>query len=73
MKRRKFLNKAVAATITGSAATLAACTGDRQEKKSLKSVNVNFNKSYRWKMVTTWPPNFPVVGEGCVMMAKWIE
>lgn len=30
-------------------------------------------KRYRWKMVTTWPPNFPVMGEGCSLFAKWVE
>ena len=24
-------------------------------------------------MVTTWPPNFPVVGEGCTLFAKWVN
>lgn len=24
-------------------------------------------------MVTTWPPNFPVLGEGCQLLAKWVE
>jgi TRAP-type mannitol/chloroaromatic compound transport system substrate-binding protein len=30
-------------------------------------------KRYQWKMVTTWPPNFPVLGEGCVLFSKWVE
>lgn len=74
MKRRKFLDKAIAtAAVVGSGGVLSACGGDEKQKKTLESVNINFNKSFRWKMVTTWPPNFPVVGEGCVLMAKWIE
>jgi len=28
---------------------------------------------YKWKMVTTWPPNFPVLGEGCVLFAEWVK
>ncbi len=24
-------------------------------------------------MTTTWPPNFPVVGEGCNLMAEWVR
>ncbi|MCP3933143.1 MAG: TRAP transporter substrate-binding protein [Bacteroidetes bacterium] len=31
------------------------------------------NTKYRWKMVTTWPPNFPVLGEGCNLFAKWVN
>ncbi|MBK7407623.1 MAG: TRAP transporter substrate-binding protein [Saprospirales bacterium] len=30
-------------------------------------------KKYQWKMVTTWPPNFPVLGESCTLFAKWVE
>lgn len=30
-------------------------------------------KRYQWKMVTTWPPNFPVLGEGCNLFAQWVE
>lgn len=28
---------------------------------------------WEWKIVTTWPPNFPVVGEGCTLFAKWVN
>ena len=74
MKRRKFLDKAIAtAAVVGSGGVLASCGTDEKSKKTIEAVNINFNKSFRWKMVTTWPPNFPVVGEGCVLMAKWIE
>lgn len=31
------------------------------------------NERYDWKMVTTWPPNFPVLGEGCQMIADAIQ
>ncbi len=30
-------------------------------------------KKYKWRMVTTWPPNFPVLGEGCNLFAKWVR
>jgi len=30
-------------------------------------------KTYKWKMVTTWPPNFPGLGTGAMRMAKNIE
>ncbi|MEQ9302430.1 MAG: hypothetical protein RJQ14_00835, partial [Marinoscillum sp.] len=62
--RRSFVRKVSAGIITGGTLGLAAC---KTEDK--KSININFNNSYRWKMTTTWPPNFPVVGEGCKMMA----
>ncbi|WP_421873367.1 TRAP transporter substrate-binding protein [Marinoscillum sp.] len=66
--RRGFLKKASAAAIAGSTFSLAACNLETR-----KNVNINFNNTYRWKMTTTWPPNFPVVGEGCKMMAEWVK
>jgi len=48
---------------------LSACS----EKEKRESININFNNKYKWKMVTTWPPNFPVLGEGCKLAANWIE
>lgn len=34
---------------------------------------IGYDKKYKWKMVTTWPPNFPVLGEGCVYFANWVR
>ncbi|WP_299257456.1 TRAP transporter substrate-binding protein [uncultured Aquimarina sp.] len=31
------------------------------------------NKIFHWKMTTTWPPNFPVVGEVAEKYAKWVD
>lgn len=28
---------------------------------------------YKWTMSTTWPPNFPLLGEGCSLFAQWVE
>lgn len=30
-------------------------------------------KRYDWKMVTTWPPNFPILGEACVKYAEIVR
>jgi TRAP-type mannitol/chloroaromatic compound transport system substrate-binding protein len=35
--------------------------------------NVITARKYQWKMVTTWPPNFPILGEACSLFAEWIE
>jgi len=59
MKRREFLKKAGATAVAASAAFAAP--------------NVHAkSRTYRWKMVTTWPPHFPVLGEGADLVAKWI-
>jgi TRAP-type mannitol/chloroaromatic compound transport system substrate-binding protein len=70
INRRKFLVKGGLGLAGGTAGLLSACT---EEKKQVETPYINFNRSFEWKMVTTWPPNFPVVGEGCVMMSKWVE
>lgn len=31
------------------------------------------SKTYKWKMVTTWPPHFPMLGEGADNLARWVE
>lgn len=68
MKRRNFVLKSALAA--AGAASLSSCA-NKAEKPD--SVNINFNKTYRWKMTTTWPPNFPVLGEGCKLMADWVK
>jgi len=42
-------------------------------KRKGESANINTKKRIKWKMVTTWPPNFPVLGEGCQLFAEWVE
>ncbi len=61
MERREFLKKtgtAAAAAVAGSAVAAPA---------------VLANKTYRWKMVTTWPPNLPVLQTGAERFAKRVE
>lgn len=67
-KRRDFIKVLGLASVGGATALLPACSTPQE-----KGVNINFNKTYQWKMTTTWPPNFPVVGEGCQMLADWVK
>lgn len=72
MRRRKFISKSLsAAAVAGTGAGLVSCGAEKQQE--VNTPNINFNKTYRWKMVTTWPPNFPVLDEGCKLLAKWVE
>ncbi len=68
MKRRNFLAK----TALAAAGTTALTSCIKSEEQN-QGPYINFNKTYRWKMTTTWPPNFPVVGEGCKMLADWVN
>lgn len=66
--RRRFIKRTGSTLLATSALGLPACSDKKQE-----SININFNNTYRWKMTTTWPPNFPVLGEGCQLLAEWIK
>lgn len=67
-QRRKFIrNFSGFALATGFG---ISCT---ENDNKIKSVNINFNKNYYWKMLTTWPPNFPILGEGCQLFADWVN
>ncbi len=69
--RKSFLKKASIAVLS-SGVLLAGCSGDKTDNGNVELINVNFNKTFKWKMVTTWPPKFPVIGEGCDLLADWI-
>jgi TRAP-type mannitol/chloroaromatic compound transport system substrate-binding protein len=67
--RRKFIEKSIKMAGAASVLGLTACSPEQK----LKDTNINFNKKYRWKMTTTWPPNFPVLGEGCKRYAELVR
>jgi TRAP-type mannitol/chloroaromatic compound transport system substrate-binding protein len=66
--RKRFLRNAGITSIAGLAG-LSAC--QRTPENSGK--DERSKETYKWNMVTTWAPNFPVVGEGCNLLAKWID
>lgn len=62
MKRREFLKKTgkvAAGAVAGTALAAPAVLAKE--------------KTYRWKMVTTWPPGLPVLQTGAVRFAKRVE
>jgi len=61
MKRREFIKK------TGVAAASAVAVS------AVSAPAVLAKKTYRWKMVTTWPPNLPVLQTGAVRFAKRVK
>ena len=62
MKRRDFLKKA--GTVAAAAAATTAVAAPKVWAKE---------KTYNWKMVTTWPPNLPVLQTGAERFAKRVE
>ncbi len=61
MKRRDFLKKAAIGGAVAATATVAAPAIAAPRKR------------YNWKLVTTWPPNFPIFMEGIQRFADDIE
>lgn len=66
MNRETFL-KSSAALALGSVAL--SC----RPEDNTSSENKKKKAAFSWKMVTTWPPNFPVLGEGCALFAQWVN
>ncbi|MFC1833135.1 TRAP transporter substrate-binding protein [Thermodesulfobacteriota bacterium] len=62
MKRRDFMKKAGA--VAGVAAAASAVSAPAVWAKG---------ETFKWKMVTTWPPNFPVLQIGAERFAKRVE
>ncbi|RMD96984.1 MAG: TRAP transporter substrate-binding protein [Calditrichaeota bacterium] len=69
MRRRDFLAKGTAATVVGGAGLIYGCTSEKQGGAPA----VQTRKKFHWRMVTTWQPHFPVIGEGADLFAKWVE
>ncbi|RMG68022.1 MAG: ABC transporter substrate-binding protein, partial [Bacteroidetes bacterium] len=69
LSRKDFLLKGGAA-LAGATVLGSGCASDTEGQTGPSIIT---SKKYRWNMVTTWPPNFPVLGEGCVMFADWVR
>ena len=59
MKRRNFMKGVAAAGVGGAAASTLAAPAISQDRKE-------------WRMVTTWPKNFPGLGTGAELLAEMI-
>jgi len=60
MKRRDFIKKAAGGTLLAATASTVAPA-------------IAAPKRFNWKLVTAWPPNFPIFQEGVERFAKDIE
>jgi len=75
MKRRELLSMlGLGAAATALSGWIAACTKkDDAQQGQAPAVSVAGKTEYEWKMVTTWPPHFPVLGESAERIAANIE
>jgi TRAP-type mannitol/chloroaromatic compound transport system substrate-binding protein len=69
LQRRDFLKNSSLAAAAAASGTLAACNSERKDN----GPDILDGKTYEWKVVTTWPPHFPILGEYVEELAKWIE
>ena len=68
--RRQFLRRGSAA-LAAPGLLASACVSESPTRS--QAPYINFEQTYRWKMTTTWPPNFPILGEGCNKFAQWVN
>lgn len=71
MKRKDFIKKATLGTL-GVATLSTACRPDVATAEG-GAPAIQTGKKYRWNMLTTWPPNYPIIGEGCELFAQWVD
>ena len=69
IKRKDFIKKTSIVLGAGAAGVLASC-GKKEERTSAA---IHTKENFEWKMVTTWPPHFPIMGEGADRFAKEVE
>ncbi|WP_022669377.1 TRAP transporter substrate-binding protein [Desulfospira joergensenii] len=76
-KRRDFIKNvgvgAAALGTAGLAGVLSSCKGQKQEESKEAVKETPKAKTYTWKMATTWPPHFPMLGESADNIAKWVD
>lgn len=69
ISRKSFLKKSSIVAAASATGLLASC-GAKDESSSAA---IHTSKKYEWKMATTWPPHFPIMGEGADRFAKDVE
>jgi TRAP-type mannitol/chloroaromatic compound transport system substrate-binding protein len=73
MDRRKFVKSTgLAAGLAGAAGVLAAC-GKSGAGAGPAGSDSSYGQTFKWKMVTTWPKDFPGLGTGAARLARTIE
>ena len=65
MKRATFFKSLAAGTLSLPVLIKLLGGGEAQAQ----SAGVGDDRVFNWKMVTTWPPGFPILGEGCQKLA----
>ncbi|MGD8842469.1 MAG: TRAP transporter substrate-binding protein DctP [Gammaproteobacteria bacterium] len=72
MKRRKFLGEIGKGALLAAAGLATACKPQQPAAEATASAAGSDFKPVKWKMVTTWPKNFPGLGTGANFFADLI-
>ncbi len=67
MKRRQFIQTT---TAVAAASAVAACA---KQAGNAGGGAATSGQTFKWKMVTTWPPNFPGTGTGASRLADMLD
>lgn len=71
---RKTFFKGLAIGALSMPVVLRSCMGDSHaQEDDQMSQKRGSGQRYNWKMTTTWPPNFPIIGEACQLFADQVE
>lgn len=71
---RKIFFKGLAIGALSMPVVLRSCMGDSHaQEDDQMSQKRGSGQRYNWKMTTTWPPNFPIIGEACQLFADQVE
>lgn len=68
LSRSSFLQR-MGAFVLGVPLIVQGCAND----SSKRPVEQRERVKLKWRMVTTWPPRFPVLGEGARLFADWVR
>lgn len=68
---RKEFMKTLGVAALGVGALATGCAADAGTGADAPGILTG--KTYKWNMVTTWPPNFPILGTGCNHFADWVS
>lgn len=71
LHRSEFLKYLTGFTI-GAPLLFSSCKADKSSPGT-SGDPITLSKPIRWRMVTTWPPKFPILGEGCQRFADLVH
>ena len=70
---RKDFFKGLAVGTNAAPVAIRGLMGKTEAQPTTEGPSVLNGRRHEWKMVTTWPPNFPILGEGCLRLADMIR